>query len=256
MPKRCLSCGKESPDNSNFCQYCGSSEFEDSWNQNVSVTGRRCFNCGREMDDDAIFCQYCGSRNEFKRIDTNVYHPVDTRGNGQLFVEPKKRSGKGLIAVLAIVLFVALLGGGYFIYSSLSLKEVDFHNGEHVIRDSYYYSGARADTRNTMFTVNAPSDENVYVYIRESENGEVYSYLVKKNESHSIYLSDGYYEVYYATGDKWYGEKKLFGKSTTYYVDTASFSTYDLEEGYYWLTRFEPLDESIVKISKSEFPSH
>lgn len=53
--KKCLSCGKILPDDSNFCQYCGSMDVK------ISVYCRK---CGKEIPSDSLYCPYCGEPKE------------------------------------------------------------------------------------------------------------------------------------------------------------------------------------------------
>ena len=50
---------------------------------------------------------------------------------------------------------------------------------------------------------------------------------VRAGETAAVHVKDGNYTLRYATGDKWYGEKELFGAATRFYsVDTVlRFST-------------------------------
>ena len=48
------------------------------------------------------------------------------------------------------------------------------------------------------------------------------TFYVRKNTSAKIKIKDGEYSLKYATGDKWYGEKELFGSGTRFYsADTT-----------------------------------
>ena len=57
--KICSSCGKELPDDSQFCQYCGSDKIEIKELPAKMII--KCCNCGRNLPEDSSFCQYCGS---------------------------------------------------------------------------------------------------------------------------------------------------------------------------------------------------
>ena len=61
MKKICKNCGKELPQDSDFCQYCGSNEIETI--EDKPIVFKRCADCGKKLPDDSDFCQYCGSKN-------------------------------------------------------------------------------------------------------------------------------------------------------------------------------------------------
>ena len=134
-------------------------------------------------------------------------------------------------------------------------EELPFRNGNRIIRDPFYYHYAGAGTRYYDYEFNAPSNKNLYVYIIEENSNSVLAFLVEKNNNYRISLSKGQYKVYYAAGKKWYGEKKLFGITTEYYQEKEVLYTADLPDGYGWVTSFEPLDDSIEKIPKKDFPN-
>ena len=67
MSKRCVDCGRELPEDSDFCQYCGSKNIEVVEEKPIQevqpkLVFKRCVDCGRELPEDSDFCQYCGSK--------------------------------------------------------------------------------------------------------------------------------------------------------------------------------------------------
>ena len=64
MKKKCNDCGKEVPEDSVFCQYCGSKNIVViPEKQEEQRSFKKCMDCGRELPEDSKFCQYCGSSN-------------------------------------------------------------------------------------------------------------------------------------------------------------------------------------------------
>ena len=62
MKKKCNDCGKEVPEDSVFCQYCGSKNIVViPEKQEKQRSFKKCMDCGEELPDDSKFCQYCGS---------------------------------------------------------------------------------------------------------------------------------------------------------------------------------------------------
>lgn len=66
---------------------------------------------------------------------------------------------------------------------------------------------------------------NTPVYIKvvsKKDESVIATFYVRKDSSSKIKIKDGNYSLRYATGDKWYGEKDLFGSGTRYYsADTT-----------------------------------
>lgn len=68
----------------------------------------------------------------------------------------------------------------------------------------------------------------------------------------------GEYELYYATGDTWYGTKHLFGEDTVYQKCDAVLE-FTTEDGYVWghtLTLYSVSGGNMdtVKLSEEDFP--
>lgn len=69
MIKVCGTCGKVLPDDSVFCQFCGSKEIINRSRQIKII--KKCKQCGKILPDDSVFCQYCGSQEIELIEDTN-----------------------------------------------------------------------------------------------------------------------------------------------------------------------------------------
>ena len=69
--KVCGDCGKELPEDSRFCQYCGSSNVIDKTDITKIEIIKKCSSCGKVVPDDSKFCPYCGS-GDLKDEETSV----------------------------------------------------------------------------------------------------------------------------------------------------------------------------------------
>ena len=82
-----------------------------------------------------------------------------------------------------------------------------------------------------------------------------YSFYVRGGDTFEIQLPLGIYEVYYATGDYWYGEEELFGRNTIYKKFEESFDF--VREGEGWtisLIEVQGGNLEAERIDAEEFP--
>lgn len=81
---------------------------------------------------------------------------------------------------------------------------------------------------------------------------------IRGGSSVKIQVPLGEYEVFYATGDSWYGEDKLFGDETKYFKCDDTFSFEETSAGYNgWTISLTPVPNGnldIDSISESNFP--
>ena len=111
--KRCIDCGAQLPDDSSFCQYCGSENLtqevqNDTKQEELNKTRyKKCLNCGKELPEDSSFCQYCGS----KRIET-VEHNTEIKKR----IETKGEKFKIPFMIAGIIAVCALCLAGFFYY--------------------------------------------------------------------------------------------------------------------------------------------
>ena len=86
----------------------------------------------------------------------------------------------------------------------------------------------------STLTVNAPSDRNVYIKLKDSGGSVSTSFFVTADSSVTVNVPGGYYYLYAAYGyDEWYGPdaKYPFGADTSFSVDDegADYSSYSWE---------------------------
>ncbi len=135
---------------------------------------------------------------------------------------------------------------------NVSLEPVFVQNGEMIISPQRQGS--------PEVTVNSPQESNCYVYLKNvyNEKNDV-SFYVGAGQSVTVNVPAGTYELYYATGETWYGEKYKFGKETNYskadeYTTLSeSYSSYDIVE--FTLYAVPNGNMHTENIDESEFPS-
>ena len=107
--------------------------------------------------------------------------------------------------------------------------------------------------------VNAPSDASCYVYFKSRDNSSNdFSLFVNAGTTTSVNAPTGSYDVYYASGETWYGTKYKFGYGTGYYHADSVFKFYTSGDRVYGteLTLYLVADGNLNRenISESEFP--
>lgn len=120
------------------------------------------------------------------------------------------------------------------------------------------------------FTVEASGASNYYVYLKclnylsgsstlpsLSGKGDL-SFYVASGKTADVLVPLGNYEVYYATGDTWYGADHKFGSSTKYYKCDSKFMFSRSLSGYEgWTVTLYPVQNGNMetdKISAAAFP--
>lgn len=61
---KCLKCDHTIPDDSVFCEFCGSKVDAQNTYEESSVKKIYCRQCGKEVMSDSVFCEFCGSQIE------------------------------------------------------------------------------------------------------------------------------------------------------------------------------------------------
>lgn len=86
--------------------------------------------------------------------------------------------------------------------------------------------------REAPFTVSTRGDSNYLVKLKDSITGyDVMVFFVRGGETAELDVPLGDFEMYYATGEEWYGLDDLFGDDTRYYKAEDRFMFYE-ENGY------------------------
>ena len=254
QPKRCLDCDKEVPGDSIFCPYCGSKNL---YTDNDEVkTVLICNKCGKELPSDSRFCQYCGS-DDLNRKKLIVRSDRENNKLSTKYDPSDKKSNRKTKSFseicITLIFWLFVLGVPLIVgIEYYEGPEIDFSNGKIVYSFFVTNSDKAADLETyTTFKVIAPVDKNVYVVIKKDGSKIIGSFLVKAGESHSLYLRKGDYKVYYAIGKKWHGKEKLFGIFTSYYQDVVHTSN---KNYFIWTADCRSINEIATTIPKNDFP--
>ena len=134
---------------------------------------------------------------------------------------------------------------------NVSLEPVQIANGEMIVSPQKF--------GHPEVTVNAPINANCYVYLENVKNkrNDV-AFYVEANNSATVNVPAGTYNLYYATGQTWYGKTYKFGKDTSYYksdeetVLSENSRQYDIIE--YTLYAVPNGNMHTENVDKTEFP--
>ena len=87
----------------------------------------------------------------------------------------------------------------------------------------------------SMLTIRSSTTNSCYIKLKDSSGKDVYSFFVRAGETVNAPVPGGYYYVYFAYGDDWYGTEYVFGPETTYAKDDeiCDFFSYTWEYSLY-----------------------
>lgn len=107
-------------------------------------------------------------------------------------------------------------------------------------------------------TLSSPSKYVSDEYTKIIASNTYIRLYIRGGASIEIQVPLGEYEVYYATGDSWYGEDELFGDKTRYFKCDDTFSFEETSAGYNgWTISLTPVPDGNLdtdSISESDFP--
>ena len=107
--KICNDCKKELPDDSDFCQYCGSKNVSVYNPKPINLNYKRCIDCGKELPSDSDFCQYCGSKRVAMVNNSTSNNDSSSKSDGTT------GKFKKLFIVATIVAICSLCGLAYYV---------------------------------------------------------------------------------------------------------------------------------------------
>ena len=94
--------------------------------------------------------------------------------------------------------------------------------------------------KESELTIHSSSHTSCFIKLKDASNTTVLSFFVQPNRSLTISVPDGYYRVFFAYGDDWYGPDYCFGDDTYYGKDdnlldfynyTYEYTLYPVENG-------------------------
>lgn len=106
--------------------------------------------------------------------------------------------------------------------ASIPLPKTEPINGTFLMGQQYYGG-------NRLTVIASPYSSHV-VKLKNTEKKDVLSFYVRAGETVSVSVPNGLFYVYFASGNKWYGDDWLFGEHTSYSMDPdlQDFENYSL----------------------------
>lgn len=80
------------------------------------------------------------------------------------------------------------------------------------------YKGLKKDS---SITINSSTTQAHYIKLKDSSGNDILSFYVAAGGHVTVSAPTGSYYVYFASGEKWYGPKYLFGEETQYSKDST-----------------------------------
>lgn len=262
----CIYCGKALPDDSEFCAYCGKTV------ERVP----KCKSCGKQITEDSLFCAYCGNPTAIQNKASVSQQPaqvempakampsnrsIPTPGhipqsqihaavNGVSKSAPapqkeRKHSKKAAIYVVVAIIAIAFVG-------VLFSQPVDPPKTSTPVSNTTQASNLKpaiepssgvllennvADCPSSL-TVSASSGSSCVVKVKYPSGSTALSFYVRAGESVTVPVPASRLQVYFASGETWYGIKNLFGPDTYYSMDDEilDFGEYTYEYTLYPVT--------------------
>lgn len=261
----CIYCGKKLPDDSEFCAYCGKAVEKD--------LTPKCRACGRQVTEDSLFCPYCGTVLDKAEKETPLQTTATTTSTAaptdKIVLTPRhisqsqtsssapaqvnkpvahpegsaKKSKKPVIFVVVALVVIALVA---VLFSQPVDAPVSSTNSKPSATQltpaleptSGTLIECYSSSRESSLTVHASSGSACVVKVKDLSDSTVLSFYVRAGESATVDVPAKYLQVYFASGDTWYGANHLFGNKTQYSMDDEflDFSEYTYEYTLYPVT--------------------
>jgi RNA polymerase subunit RPABC4/transcription elongation factor Spt4 len=187
------------PEDSEFCQYCGTKIEEEGQSQ------LSCTKCGNALTDDSDFCQYCGTPVGKKTVLPQTRSPEMDKIFPEKSKIKKKVNAKKPLKIATIVLAIAFaIVAGLSVYQYFAVKDTIA---------SYRNSVDSLRTENSKFDSTIKSQNETIT----NQNGTIYDLkrTLSFYEQHAVVVPDDGTNLYHTYGCD--------------YLDTSSFWIYNTE---------------------------
>lgn len=264
----CNYCGKALPNDSEFCAYCGKAVEKD--------LPPKCPKCGKNVTDDSLFCPYCGSAigSPTKTAVAQAPSIAETAKkreviNARVIPAPKhisqerinaaaiptvskniptsqvgenKKSKKPIIFIIVAIIAIAL-AAVLFSQPVNTPPPPASNNSVSTLTPVWEpVSGSVLESNrvqcDSSLTVSASSGNACVVRVKYPTGNTVLSFYVRAGETATVDVPARPLQVFFASGDTWYGFDNLFGPETQYSKDddVLDFGEYTYEYTLYPVT--------------------
>ncbi len=196
----CNDCGKMLPEDSKFCQYCGSKNVSEYIEPKpvYYVPTKICKICGKQLPEDSEFCQYCGSKYVYEERATI------TENNSGL------KHNVLLIPLIIVSLLACGLGYGmyhnYMDYNALQEENTRLNNDVQKARKDSSQNQLKASYYNEVLTFanNSKGYSDFYArqtLLRNPNKQKVWIYFGHYDTSISFQTSSGFVNAEWGNWD-------------------------------------------------------
>lgn len=228
-----------------------------------------CRKCGAKIPDDSVFCQFCGTDivNEMAKSEPTYtveenYQPI----NNTPYVPPTfysdpvnhKNRTRSIWKIFACLILVAAIISAIMSYTSGNNNNIvsDLNNMVSDINSSADSSSNSTSSSSSTTDKGLPAIEPVsgsilsgtagydseitiknnsepcVVKLKDSYQNDVLAFYVRANEEVTVGVPGKYLYVYFASGETWYGYQNLFGENTYYSMDDEGIDFYEYTMTY------------------------
>lgn len=252
----CMYCGKAVSEDVVFCPYCGKKlNYNDGLEEEIeNVIDESPATLGNTVDiihelDETInrIKQERNTQERYTNVDRSSYKVKTNYVSDYPKSSISWRALKPIIGIIFLIIIIAAgLSDGLNSGATSTIEE-----GMEPLSlpaNGYVFEGSNME-RNSELTIKCQSDSNCFIKLKNPDGKTVFSFFVRSGQTCKVKVPGQRLQVFFASGNDWYGIDKAFGKNTTYAKDdeildfssyTYTYTLYPVTNGNFTETPISP----------------